>query len=82
MYNERGYILNAPNLQRLVIHDLSVNLGPNYFELLLRPLTRLTHLDLSGAEHREGFSNLVRFVELKTRLVKTSFKTAERWIFL
>ena len=59
VYSERGYIIKAPNLQRLVIHDLSVSLGPNYFDLLLKPLTKLTHLDLSGAEHREGFGHLV-----------------------
>jgi hypothetical protein len=36
------------------------SLGTNYLELLLKPLKRLTHLDLSGAEHREGFGHLVK----------------------
>ena len=59
VYVKRGFILNAPNLQRLVIHDLSISAGPRYFELLLSPFPKLTHLDLSGAEHREGFGQLV-----------------------
>ena len=29
-------------------------LGANYFEFLLTPLPQLTHLDLSGANHRDG----------------------------
>ncbi len=69
VYAKRGFILNAPNLQRLVIHDLSISAGPRYFELLLSPLPKLTHLDLSGAEHREGFGQLVS-TTLKYHLFK------------
>ena len=51
---DKGYIINGPRLQRLTLRDLEVCLGANYFEFLLRPLPQLTHLDLSGANHRDG----------------------------
>jgi len=51
---DKGYIINGPKLQRLTLRDLEVCLGANYFEFLLRPLPQLTHLDLSGANHRDG----------------------------
>ena len=76
VYVDRGFIINAPNLQRLVIHDLSVSLGTSYFDLLLKPLTKLTHLDLSGAEHREGFGHLVSELILFAETAQTgNFKT-------
>lgn len=46
-YEERGYILRAPNLRKLVIKGLSATVERDYFPLLLRSLTHLTHLDLS-----------------------------------
>lgn len=46
---ERGYVINLPNLKRLVIRDWEERLEPDYLSLLFRPLSRqLTHLDLSG----------------------------------
>jgi len=56
MYERQGYILKSPQLRRLVIRDLFVNRGPNFFDLLLKPLSGLTHLDLSGAFHNQGMS--------------------------
>lgn len=53
-YFDKGYIINGPRLQRLTLRDMEVCLGSNYFEFLLRPLPQLTHLDLSGATHRDG----------------------------
>jgi len=51
---DKGYIIKGPRLQRLTLRNLELCLGANYFEFLLRPLPQLTHLDLSGANHRDG----------------------------
>nr|XP_045589985.1 protein zer-1 homolog [Procambarus clarkii] len=45
---QRGYILRTPNLKKLVVRELYHPKEPEYFALLLKPLTKLTHLDLSG----------------------------------
>ena len=45
---KQGYILNTPNLRRLVVRDLYYPMEPHFFALLLKPLHKLTHLDLSG----------------------------------
>lgn len=55
-YLKRGYILKAPNLRRLVLNDLYVPVEQGYFSLLLKTLTRLTHLDLSGCSFLGSFS--------------------------
>lgn len=50
-YEKRGYILRAPNLRRLTVRKLRMQDIPEeklYFPLLLKPLKKLTHLDLSG----------------------------------
>ena len=57
VYEKQGFILQAPELRKLCIRDLFVTRGPTYFDLLLKPLTDLTHLDLSGAFHKEGMEN-------------------------
>ena len=57
VYEKQGHILRAPHLKKLCIKDLFVTRGPTYFDLLLKPLQELTHLDLSGAYHKEGMEN-------------------------
>ena len=57
VYEKQGFILRAPELRKLCIRDLFVTRGPTYFDLLLKPLPELTHLDLSGAFHKEGMEN-------------------------
>ncbi len=57
VYEKQGFILRAPQLRKLCIRDLFVTRGPTYFDLLLKPLQELTHLDLSGAFHKEGMDN-------------------------
>jgi len=57
VYEKQGFILRAPELRKLCIRDLFVTRGPTYFDLLLKPLPDLTHLDLSGAFHKEGMEN-------------------------
>lgn len=44
LYRQRGYIINAPNLRRLIIQRRGLAIFPL---LLLKPLNNLTHLDLS-----------------------------------
>ena len=58
LYEKQGYIINASNLRRLCVRDLFVNRGPKYFDLLLKPLPGLTHLDLSGVYHNQGMGQL------------------------
>ena len=57
VYDERGYILRAPRLQRLAMRELYVTGGQPYLDLLLRPLPGLTHLDLSELKHVEGLGD-------------------------
>ncbi|TRY64313.1 hypothetical protein TCAL_04628 [Tigriopus californicus] len=75
VFHERGYILNAPHLQKLCIRDLFVTRGSNYLSLLLKPLPRLTHLDLSSLHHTEGLGDLEVLKELTqlTSLVLHNF---------
>lgn len=47
-YEKRGYILRAPNLRRFTVKKLHIPEEKIYFPLLLKPLKKLTHLDLSG----------------------------------
>lgn len=69
-YDERGYILRTPALQRFCVRDLFVTRGQNYFQLLFKPMTRLTHLDITGLYHNEGtfefefFQYLPRLISL------------------
>lgn len=58
VYDSRGYIIKAPNLARLSINNLEVQRGTNYFDILLKPLPKLTHLDLSGVAHLEGLGDM------------------------
>lgn len=53
-YQKRGYILNAPKLQRLSMLDVVIKRDLSYFTLLFKNLTNLTHLDMSSCEHRDG----------------------------
>ena len=64
-YLEKGYIIQAPKLQRLNLRELDISLGLDYFHFLLKPLPQLTHLDLSAASHREGFANFQFLLLLK-----------------
>lgn len=75
VFHERGYILNAPHLQKLCIRDLFVTRGSNYLSLLLKPLPKLTHLDLSSLHHTEGLGDLEVLKELTqlTSLVLHNF---------
>jgi len=54
VYQRQGFIIKTPNLKRLAIRDLFINRGLNFFDLLLKPLGELTHLDLSSAFHNQG----------------------------
>jgi len=64
IHERQGYIIKAPKLRRLVITDLFINRGPNYFYLLLKPLPSLVYLDLSGAFHNQGMGRLDWLLDL------------------
>jgi len=57
IYEKQGFIIKAPKLKKLCVRDLFINRGRLYFDLLLKPLPDLTHLDLSGAFHNQGMEN-------------------------
>lgn len=66
---EKNYIFLAPNLKRLSLKGLNM-LQPDFYMLLLNPLTNLTHLDLSHCsdlrsfdytEHLSNLSSLVLY---------------------
>ncbi|XP_023341040.1 protein zer-1 homolog [Eurytemora carolleeae] len=54
IFEKQGYILQAPNLQSLIIRDLFVRKGSSYFDLLLKPLSGLLRLDVPGLNHNFG----------------------------
>ncbi|KAG8230818.1 hypothetical protein J437_LFUL010598, partial [Ladona fulva] len=43
-----AYIIRAPNLRKLAVRNFNNNIPVQFFRTLVRPLNRLTHLDLSG----------------------------------
>lgn len=57
IYERQGFIINAPKLRRLCVRDLFINRGPMFFDLFLKPLPELSHLDLSGAFHNQGMGD-------------------------
>ena len=57
VYEKQGFIIRAPKLRKLCIRDLFINRGISFFDLLLKPLTEISHLDLSGAYHKEGMGD-------------------------
>ena len=59
MYEKRHYILKAPRLKNLCIKDLYVAQGRNYFNVLMKALPNLSHLDLSGLMHSQGLNRLI-----------------------
>ncbi|XP_063235168.1 protein zer-1 homolog isoform X2 [Bacillus rossius redtenbacheri] len=47
-YHKRGHVLRTPNLQRLAIRNVFIGGDKAFFQLLVRPLHKLVHLDLSN----------------------------------
>nr|CAD7454216.1 unnamed protein product [Timema tahoe] len=63
-YHKRGYILRTPNIRRLAIRNLFVEGKNLYFPVLVRPLHKLTHLDLSGCFNLGDLSYLCELPNL------------------
>ncbi|XP_076034318.1 protein zer-1 homolog [Oratosquilla oratoria] len=63
-FEKRGYILKTPNLKRLVVRELYMPMELQYFSLLLKPLTKLTHLDLSGCYSLDDLSYILHLGHL------------------
>lgn len=64
LYLRRGYILKCPKLRRLAVRNHRVPLERLYFPTLLRSLTNLTHLDLSGCYDLGDLSYLTSLKDL------------------
>lgn len=71
---QRGYILRTPNLRRLIVQELYIPMEPQYFALLLKPLSKLTHLDLSGC----FFLNDVKYILEMKCLVSLILHSVQR----
>lgn len=52
------YILMAPNLRKLSVHDLNIFEPKLYYKHLFKPLTKLTHLDVSYSTNLNDLSCL------------------------
>lgn len=63
LYRDRGYVINAPKLKRLTIQRRGLAIFPL---LLLRPLTNLTHLDLSECASMGAIWALTELQNLKS----------------
>jgi len=76
VYQKQGFIIKAPKLRRLCIQKLFINRGQLYFDLLLRPLPDLTHLDLSGAFHNQGMDSF-RWLNCVSNLVSLTLHNVQ-----
>ncbi|XP_071445512.1 protein zer-1 homolog [Hetaerina americana] len=61
---KRGFIIRAPNLRRLAVRNLNVQVEVWFFRLLVQSLKNLTHLDLSGSYGLDNLSYLCRLNNL------------------
>ncbi|XP_050688966.1 protein zer-1 homolog [Eriocheir sinensis] len=71
---QRDYILRTPNLRKLVVRELIQPKHHEYFVMLLQPLTRLTHLDLSGC----FFLHDIKYILPMKNLVSINLHNAQR----
>lgn len=71
---QRDYILRTPNLRKLVVRELIQPKHHEYFVLLLQPLTKLTHLDLSGC----FFLHDIKYILPMKNLVSINLHSAQR----
>lgn len=66
LFRQRGYIIDAPNLRRLTIQRRGLAIFPL---LLLKPLTHLTHLDLSESTSAGSIWALSELKNLKSLIL-------------
>ncbi|MCL4119557.1 UNVERIFIED_CONTAM: hypothetical protein GTU68_028694 [Idotea baltica] len=66
---KQGFVLNTPNLRRLIIHDCCVPKDFKFFSTLLTPLKRLSYLDLSGCFHLDDLSYIQQLDNLATLIL-------------
>lgn len=71
---QRDYILRTPNLRKLVVRELIQPKHHEYFVMLLQPLTRLTHLDLSGC----FFLHDIKYILPMKNLVSINLHNVQR----
>ncbi|GAB6018536.1 hypothetical protein CHUAL_000232 [Chamberlinius hualienensis] len=68
-YKEKGHIINAPHLRRLVLKNFEEPVGKDYLQSLFTPLPLLTHLDLSGCTYLRDLKCLVHLTHLITLIL-------------
>ncbi|KAM3968599.1 protein zer-1 homolog [Aphomia sociella] len=66
LFRQRGYIINAPNLRKLTIQRRGLAIVPL---LLLKPLTHLTHLDLSECTSNKSILAINELKNLKSLIL-------------
>ncbi|CAG9832003.1 unnamed protein product [Diabrotica balteata] len=67
-FYEKGYIFMAPNLKRLTLKGLHL-LNPDFYKILLQPLSSLTHLDLSNCSDLYNFLYTQHLVNLTSLIL-------------
>ncbi|KAF6200926.1 hypothetical protein GE061_005373, partial [Apolygus lucorum] len=73
-FEERGYILKAPNLRKLAIRNLYIHRDRRYFPLLLESLPNLQELDLSGCSDVENLEYITKLKHLTHLTLHNVFK--------
>lgn len=73
-FEEKGYIINAPNLKRLSLRNMYVHREKKYFPLLLSALPNLTVLDLSGCSDVWKLDYVTKLTKLKSLTLHNIFR--------
>ncbi|XP_073975852.1 protein zer-1 homolog isoform X2 [Rhodnius prolixus] len=76
-FDDRGYILKAPNLRKLAIRNLYIHREKRYFPLLLGSLPNLTDLDLSGCSDVENLEYITKLNNLVSLTLHNVYKIQE-----
>lgn len=76
-YHQNGYLLKTPNLRKLAIRNFKAPDEQVYYPLLLKPLTRLSHLDLSGCHHLGSLSCILSLKNLVSLVLYNVFGLQE-----
>lgn len=79
-YQDRNYIIYAPNLRRLSLRKLA-KLKPVFFQLLLSPMRKLQHLDLSACGALGNFKCMAHLSNL-TSLVLYNVAKIEKGVLV
>lgn len=73
-FEDRGFILRAPNLRRLTIRNIYIHREKKYFPLLLNSFPNLTVLDLSGCSDVENLEYITKLTNLTSLTLHNVYK--------